>query len=341
MKESSKISFTVILSAVGAFAAYAIGSGFATGQECLQYFASWGPKGYLVALLCSCLLLGVTFPSMVRVGFNHLDDFEKESDSYQFYAGKALGTVIDYFSVVLVFLVLIAVYAGCGATIKQYFHLPEYIGTILIGIASAAVVMLGLKRMVQVLGFLGIVFIIYIVSFGIYSYVTNDAGITQTAARLPEYIEEGKVLQAGIFGIYNPVWSGLNYAGVVLVTSFPFIVALGQRAHSGMESALSGLSAGVVFHLPALCSCIAMLSHMDYIAAYGQQVPMLASITEALPAISWSYTLILLLGIFTTVTGYTWFLTERFTEEGTKANRILCVAVTLVCMVAGSILPLT
>ena len=116
-------------------------------------------------------------------------------------------------------------------------------------------------------------------------------------------------------------------------------MALGQRAHNGAESLLSGFSAGVVFHLPALCACFAMLSHMDYIAAYGQQVPMLASITEALPKFAWTYTLILLLGIFTTVTGYTWFVTERFTEEGTKANRILCVAVTLVCMVAGSILP--
>ncbi|MEG2939940.1 MAG: hypothetical protein RR829_06895, partial [Oscillospiraceae bacterium] len=49
-----------VLSYAGAFMAFLIGSGFATGQEVLQYFASYGlGGGLLVALICVVLFIFV------------------------------------------------------------------------------------------------------------------------------------------------------------------------------------------------------------------------------------------------------------------------------------------
>ena len=332
------ISLKTVVAIIGAYAAYGIGSGFATGQEILQYFASWGSEGMAAALLGSALLMGISFSILVRDGFLHNDDFHKDSDCFAYYGGKYVGGFIDIFSIALVLGVYIEVFAGCGATINQYFGLPAFTGTIVMGIVVAAVVMLGLKRIVQILSCLGVVFIIYTVCFGIYCLSTCGGSVAEAGTHLPEYIEEGKVLQISVLGIKNPFWAGLNYGGVNLIVAVAFVLALGRGTKSRAEAAVGGAGAGVVFMVPVLFSAITILLNIDYIAEHGQQVPSLAAVSNMLPSISKIYLVILVLGIFTTLTGYTWLIVDRFAEEGTKKSRVICAAVVLFGMFSGSIL---
>ena len=335
----NSISFKTILIIIGAYAAYGIGSGFATGQEVLQYFGSWGVGGSIIALICSALVVAYSFSSLVKAGQMNEDLFKKDSDCYAYYGGKAIGMAIDVFSWILVFFILIAMFAGCGATVNQYFGIPVYVGTIVMMIVCGLVVMLGLHRIQQILGFLGIVFIIYIVLFGIFALATADQSLSESVKNLPQYLSEGKILQAGIFGIYHPVWAGLNYGGVCLITAFPFVVALGRRTSNPLEARVSGFNAGLWFHIPAFFAAVAIMLHMDYIAANGNQVPLLAAITDAMPGLSWTFVIILLLGIFTTITGYMWFVVDRIAEEGTSRYRILAVVAALVGGIGGSFIP--
>ena len=332
------ISLKTIIAIIGAYAAYGIGSGFATGQEILQYFASWGPEGMAAALLGSALLMGISFSILVRDGFLHNEDFHKDSDCFAYYGGKYIGGFIDIFSIALVLGVYVEVFAGCGATINQYFGLPAFTGAIVMGIIVAAVVMLGLKRIVQILSCLGVVFIIYTVCFGIYCIAACGGTVAEAGSRLPEYIAEGKVLQISVLGIKNPFWAGLNYGGVNLIVAVAFVLALGRGTRSRAEAAAGGAGAGVVFMVPVLFSAITILLNIDYIAEHGQQVPSLAAVSNMLPSIGKIYLVILVLGIFTTLTGYTWLIVDRFAEEGTKKSRIICAAVVLFGMFAGSIL---
>lgn len=337
--KKNQISFMTILAIVGAYAAYGIGSGFATGQEVLQYFASWGVGGCIIAILCSAILLSYTFSSVVRVGETNADIFKKSSDGYTYYGGKILGKIIDIFSWVVIFFVLIAMFAGCGATIKQYWGMPVYIGTIIMCVASTIVVMLGLHRIQQALGFLGVVFIVYIIAFGLFCLFSSDVTLSESTRNLSTYIEEGKVLQAGIFGIYNPVWAGLNYGGCCLVSAFPFVIALGRRTKNPLEARIAGFNAGLWFHIPAFFAAFAILLNLDYIASDGQQVPLLAAITNSLPSMSWTFAIILILGIFTTITGYMWFLVDRLADEKTAKYKITTLIVAIIGTIGGSIIP--
>ena len=332
------ISFKTILAIIGAYAAYGIGSGFATGQEILQYFASWGPKNMAAALLGSALLMGIAFSILVRDGFLYNEEFKKDSDCFAYYGGKYIGGFIDIFSIALVLGVYVEVFAGCGATINQYFGLPAFAGTIVMGIVVAAVVMLGLKRIVQILSCLGVVFIIYTVCFGIYCLATCGGSLADAGSNLPQYLEEGKVLQISVLGISDPFWAGLNYGGVNLIVAVAFVFALGRGTKSRAEAAIGGAGAGVVFMVPVLFSAIAILLNIDYIAEHGQQVPSLAAVNNMLPGIGKIYLVILVLGIFTTLTGYTWLITDRFAEEGTIKSRIICAVVVIIGIFAGSIL---
>ena len=327
-----------ILSIIGAYAAYGIGSGFATGQEILQYFASWGPKGMVPALIGGALLMGVSFSILVRDGFLHNEEFKKDSDCFVYYGGRYIGRFIDFFSIALVLGVYVEVFAGCGATINQYFGLPAFAGTIVMGIIVAAIVMLGLKRIVQILSCLGVVFIIYSVCFGIYC-LSVGGSLAEAGSHMPEYIENGTILQISILGLRDPFWAGLNYGGVNLIVAVAFVLALGRGTHSREEASIGGAGAGVAFMIPVLFSAIAILLNIDYIAVHGQQVPSLAAVNNMLPGLGKIYLVILVLGIFTTLTGYTWLITDRFAEEGTAKSRIICGVVVVIGIFAGGILP--
>ena len=50
MGSAEKVSWKRVLILAGAIIAFTIGSGFATGQEIIQYYTAYGVKGLLVIL---------------------------------------------------------------------------------------------------------------------------------------------------------------------------------------------------------------------------------------------------------------------------------------------------
>ena len=95
--EKQIVSKSKVISFAGAFIAFLIGSGFATGQEVLQYFTSYGYFGMAGVLVVYLLFLyvGINF---ITVGQEQ--NFPKGSDIFRYYCGKSLGTFFDYFSII-------------------------------------------------------------------------------------------------------------------------------------------------------------------------------------------------------------------------------------------------
>ena len=322
----------------GAYASYTIGSGFATGQEVLQFFGSWGTPYEFVAVLISMVMTVYFTSSCYKTG--QLMSFEKASDCYQYYCGKHLGYFFDFFSLILVFGILISMFAGCGATINQYFGIPIYAGAIGMGIVAAIVVMLGLRRVEQVLGLLGVVIIAFVIIIGLYAILTSGTSISDATANLGKYVEEGKVLQAGTFGLYSPFLAPLFYGGLCLIVSVPFLVSLGKGTKNQKEALASGLFSGIFFHCGILLVVFAVLMNLDYIINdSGGQVPMLAAMQNMMPGFAWSFAIILVLGIFTTVIGYLWLISGRFAEDKSTKQRIIVAVLVVAGVFGGSFIP--
>lgn len=337
MEKKSSISIKSVLMVGGAYASYTIGSGFATGQEVLQFFGSWGnPYQYLTVLVSMLMTIYFT-SSCYKTG--QVMSFEKASDCYTYYCGKYLGYFFDFFSIILVFGILISMFAGCGSTIEQYFGIPKYIGAIGMGVVSAIVVMAGLRRVEQVLGFLGVVIIAYVVILGLYALFTSGTNMVDSTANLSTYVEEGKVLQAGVFGIHNWILSALTYGGVCLIVSVPFLVSLGKGTSNQKEALAGGIFSGVFFHAGVLLVAAAVLLNLDAIIETGAQVPLLAAMQEMVPGLAWTFAIILVLGIFTTVTGYLWLISGRFAEDKSTKSRIIVAVLVVLGVFGGSVIP--
>lgn len=333
----NKISIKSVLMVGGAYASYTIGSGFATGQEVLQFFGSWGHPFQFLTVIVSMLMTIYFTSSCYKTGQKM--SFEKASDCYTYYCGKYLGYFFDFFSLILVFGILIAMFAGCGSTIEQYFGIPKYVGAVGMGIVAAFVVMSGLRRVEQVLGFLGVVIIGYVIVIGIYAIATSDTSMAASTSNLSTYVENGQVLQAGVFGIHNWVLSALTYGGVCLIVSVPFLVSLGKGTKNQKEALAGGLFSGIFFHLGVLLVAAAILLNLDAIIEKGAQVPLLASMQEMIPSLAWTFAIILVAGIFTTVIGYLWLVSGRFAEDKSKKQRIIVAALVVAGVFGGSIIP--
>ena len=70
---NSELSYKNVFRCAGGFVAWVIGSGFATGQEVLQFFTSYGFASYAIILinLIGFLMVGTT---LLKTGHNHREN---------------------------------------------------------------------------------------------------------------------------------------------------------------------------------------------------------------------------------------------------------------------------
>lgn len=90
------LNWNRVITYAGAFIALLIGSGFATGQEILQYFAAYGYQGIL-GLLFILILFFIIGTELIDTGYE--GEMANPNDIYLRVCGPKIGQFYDYFSV--------------------------------------------------------------------------------------------------------------------------------------------------------------------------------------------------------------------------------------------------
>lgn len=92
---NTKMNWKSVLTIGGAFAAYCIGAGFASGQEILQYYVSWGGIYPFILPVLTFTLLVLFCYGTYKTGC--IRRFPDPNVAYSYYCGKVLGKVLDIF----------------------------------------------------------------------------------------------------------------------------------------------------------------------------------------------------------------------------------------------------
>ena len=121
MKDNIKI--LNVIKIAGAFIAFIIGSGFATGQEIMQFFTSNGLYS-LVSILISLILFVYFGSTIISSGFDY-GKYEKYSP-YKYFCGDKVGLFYEYFVPVLLFISVVVMISG-AFTGQTATHLPQLI----------------------------------------------------------------------------------------------------------------------------------------------------------------------------------------------------------------------
>lgn len=335
----SKTNWRTVFTIGGAFAAYCIGAGFATGQESLQYYGSYGGFYPFILPAFTFILLILFCVGTYRAGY--INRFENPNDSYTYFCGKTLGKVVDIFCTISIALSTLVMFAGAGATVNQYLGLPVWVGTLIMGIVSVIVVCLGLEKVTNVLGGCGVIIIIIMAVAGIYCFATSDVGIMESQQHVLEYVDEGIILQGTFLGIDNPFVANVYLVGAYITLGMVFNVTLGNTCHNRKE-VIGGAVCSAVFFIIGLCMVLyTMLLNLDHIAEIRAEVPMLAAIDNILPVLSLPFSIVILIGVFTTITGYLWAFGRRFAEDKTKKQAIIVIVVAVFGVTIASFIPLS
>lgn len=324
--EIQKISWAKVMTYAGAFIAFLIGSGFATGQEVLQYFSSYGYLGLLGVFVTFALFLyvGVEF---VSVGQSH--KFPKGSDIYKYYCGNVVGGFYDYFSIAFIYMSYIVMIGGAGATLNQQYGYPIWVGGVMMGILAASTVILGLGKIVDVIGKIGPAIIVLTIILGMSAILKNPQGLVNARQILPQL----NLLKASS----NWFYAAASYVGFCMLWLASFMTSMGASSDSKKESVLGVFLGAIGFSVALAIITLGIIANIEQIA--GTMVPTLVLAGNITPILATIFSYIVVAGIYTTSVPLLWQVVARFSEEKTNKFKILTIVLSALGVFIGLKIP--
>lgn len=315
------------LTYAGAILAFLIGSGFATGQEILQYFASYGFWGVFGTGLV--VLVFMTYVAMEFLYAGHTQNFDRPSRIFHYYCGRYLGTFFDFFAILFVFLSFTVMVAGAGAVFEEHYGLSRYLGGAVLATAVCATVWFGLTSLVDVIGKIGPVIAIVAVSLGAYAIFQNPAGVTEGNALVPTL----DLTKAST----NWFLAGLSYVGFCMLWLAAFLAALGRSARTRREAVSGGLIGASGFSLACMIVALGLLANIEQVA--GTEIPMLVLASNISPIVAGGISIMIVAGIYTTAIPLLWTVSARFYEDRTRPFKYLTIGLAVLGTVIGLLVP--
>lgn len=315
-----------VLKISGAFMAFLIGSGFATGQEAMQFFVAYGLQGVGGALV-ALLLFMYACASLYRAGRTH--QLLRNEDVFTHFCGRYIGVFLTWYTMVFIVAVHAIMLAGAGATLKQAYGLPGPLGSGLMALASMATLLSGLNRIIDIISGIGPLIVVLTISIALLALAGHTPDIAPGARLVPEL----NLLTA------SPHWffSGLLYVGMTLPGMASFLPALAATTGGRRDLAYASVIGPVLYICAMLLVVLALLANIT--VAYQAEVPIMALASDVLPLYGLFFAVVIFLGIYSTVTPLLWTVCERFAEQGSSRYRLLVVALTLLGYFGGTLLP--
>lgn len=323
MKEKLNLGRVIKLS--GAYIAFTIGSGFATGQEIIQFYTSYGWAS-VGAILISMFLFAWVGASVMGMGFDNKQQ-GKNPGAYQQFCGKYLGTFYEYFVVFFLFCVVVVLISGAGATLNEYYGLNHLIGSGIMAVLIYVAYVFGLKGLINIVGTIGPVIIIFTVIVGLVTIAGSYEGLSNVAT----------AIQSVNLPKASPNWvvSGLSYASYNVFGAIFFLSELGRESKSKKEAVMGGALGGIVLMSATLIMNIALLSKIDIIGELA--VPTLYLADNISHFVGIAFSVVLILGIFSTAAPMTWTVCDKITKEGTTKSKIIAAVVVLCAFIGGQL----
>lgn len=319
MKE---IRLRSVLKYAGAFIAWIIGSGFATGQEILQFFGSFG-YGSIAVLALNLIGFGGFGMILLGTGFDHRAD--PDFNHYEYYCGRTLGRFYRTVMPVILALLIAVLISATGATAKQYYGISPILGSAVMAALLIAAYLAGFEKMVRIVSGISPFVICFAVFTGVYSLLRDGGHYGEIA----EYAEELAAFRAA------PHWllSAMLYLSLNFLCGSTYYNALGKTADSKKSVVLGTLLGTLALLITMAVMNFAILCNAKDILTF--EVPTLWLAQRISGAFGSAFSVILLLGMFSSCATTVWsFCSECFPKDP-KKNRLFAVISVLACTALG------
>ncbi len=323
-----KVNVKQVIGVGGAFMGFVIGSSFASGQECMQDFTGFGVMGSIGAGIIA-LILYVWFVSVIVEDGRHLN-LNNSGKMFNFYLGKYLGFAMEWFTPIMLFFVYGMMISGSGSTFEEYYGINGNIGRVIMIVASLATVLLGLKKLVKIVGYISPVLLVVTMIIGIVSIVNNPSGI----ATADEALETTVTVNSNFS---NWALSGLMYGAYTVTGVVPYLADIGKATSTSKKNSLwGGIFGGSAFLVAVMILNFGLLANITEVA--DLEIPSLYVAASISPVFGDIYSVLLLLGIYTTAVPMMYTVCNKISSDSkSKAYKITAIVTAVASIFYGQL----
>lgn len=311
-----------VLAYAGVYVGAIIGAGYASGQEILQFFASYGLIGIIGAIITTLLFM---WYGTVFMELGHRLKTNSHKVVCRYLCGNIFGTLADYILLFFMFGVITIMVSGGGAAMEQYYGWHPLIGKIIVAFITFITVFLGFSSAIKTLGFITPAIVIGVLIISMITIGDNYGKLSDLNATLismnPEKASNYWWFAAIIYVSYN------------VVPSISIFASLGNSEKNTKVIRSAGILGGLTLGVCVLFITLAILSNLKEIMGY--QIPFLEIAEQINYTSGLLFSILLLAAIYTTAVADLYAMCIRFFNSDTKKFRLMSFLVMIASILAS------
>ncbi|MBM7600305.1 putative membrane protein YkvI [Virgibacillus halotolerans] len=324
-----------VLQIAGAYIGLIVGAGFASGQEVLQFFTSFGWYS-IIGTGIATFLFAFLGMQIMQLG-SRLKTTSHKEVIYKI-CGKYIGLVVDILVTFFLFGVSVVMIAGSGSIFQQQFNISPMIGALFLSLLVIATLCLNVKNVISIISMITPLLLVLIFIITGYSIFTSSANLGE--------LETIAMTQPS--GAPNWLVGGLLYVSYNIVAGISMLAVIGGTVKNEKIASRGGLLGGIGLGLLLFLINLGLFMNADKIQ--GAEMPTLLLATEVSPVMGFLMSIALLGMIFNTAVGMLYAFTVRFVQPETPRFKISVVIIGLLAFGAsfvgfitlvGSVYPIT
>lgn len=218
----------------GAIVSICIGSGFATGQELLQFFTAHGYKGLFTGLIC---MITMCYCCSTLLMLGKSGKIKDSNEIFVYLFGKYIGSIFKIIIPLFCLCSFVVMISGAGATLTQYYGVNKNIGQVLLALLSLISVMMGMDKVLKILGKIGPIIIVVVITVSIITILKNFYNLD----KVPQVLNQITINKA----VKSWWMSGIIYSGLNIIFATQFLVGAGPSLKHSSSCKWGGIIAVV------------------------------------------------------------------------------------------------
>lgn len=311
----TRVRWREIIILAGAYISYGVGASFGTGISLLQFHGALGIQGILSQLISCVLTFTLIYVVSKDCGTYGLRDID---GLFQHYCGKWLCKAFRWYAVLMLFLRTGSMFSGAATTVHESFGIPIVAGTILMMIAVVITVLLGAKRLIDIIGNIAPFILGAMLIICVYSLIFHSDSLAEGSSIIMESAKDMRMTA-------SPIWAGIMEFGLVIVGNTSYLATVASRPGTSKKELLMGnvSGEGALFTIKILLIFTFILNAS---VISGSSVPVV-TLSGALGSVFGKiYSLVLVLAVYTTAASMAWQVVVNICPESSRWYKLFCVA---------------
>jgi len=304
------------------FVGLIVGAGFASGQEMMQYFTSFGWTSFY-AIIVATIIFAFLGMQIAKLG-SDLGAYSHKELIYKI-AGYHAGFVIDVFITLALFGVTIVMFAGAGAMFEQMLGIDALFGQLFLAVVTMFTLMLNVQIILRIIALLIPYFVVLVVIIAVYTFFTSDLSILeqhQLAIQQPSATSHWLI-------------SAIVYVSYNIATGVSMLAVLGGTEKNRTIAGFGGLLGGILLGVLILLVNFSLLMKID--VAVGKPIPMLALANFVHPVVGILMSILLFGKMYNTAVGTLYAFTVRLVSPEKRYFKLMVVLFSAIGFVTSSV----